>query len=213
VDAKIVRLGESQIPVAAQMLARAFHDDPLMRYTIPDPAERARLLPAMYATMLRFGMLAGEVYATADAPEGVAIWMPPDAKWTRENMEASGMHRTATLIGDEAYQRYRDVVSREWQARLREIPGTGWYLFILGVEPRMQRRGLGGALMRPVLERADTEQLVCYLETENERNVPFYLKQGFELVVNGEEAGQSGVRFWTFRRTLNKFRRTRAVQT
>ena len=182
------------------MLARAFHDDPLMRYTIPDPDERARLLPAMYATMLRFGMLAGEVYATADAPEGVAIWMPPDAEWTRENMEASGMHRTATLIGDEAYQRYRDVVSREWQARLREIPGTGWYLFILGVEPSVQRRGLGGALMRPVLERADTEQLVCYLETENERNVAFYLKQGFDIVVNGEEAGHSGVRFWTFRR-------------
>jgi hypothetical protein len=55
-------------------------------------------------------------------------------------------------------------------------------------------------LMRPVLERADTEQLVCYLETENERNVAFYLKHGFDLVVNGEEAGQSGVRFWTFRR-------------
>ena len=88
-----------------------------------------------------------------------------------------------------------------------------WYLFILGVEPSVQRRGLGGALMRPVLERADIEQLVCYLETENERNVPFYLKHGFELVVNGEEAGHSGVRFWTFRRNPNKFRRTRAVQT
>ena len=212
-DAKIVRLDESQVPAAAQMLARAFHDDPLMRYTIPDPDERARLLPAMYATMIRFGMLAGEVYAASDAPEGVAIWMPPDAKWTRENMEASGMYRTATLIGDEAYHRYRDVVSREWQARLREIPGTGWYLFILGVEPRVQRRGLGGALMRPVLERADAELAVCYLETENERNVAFYLKQGFELAVNGEEAGHSGVRFWTFRRTPNKFRRTRAVQT
>jgi ribosomal protein S18 acetylase RimI-like enzyme len=201
VDAKIVRLGESQIPMAAAMLARAFQDDPLMRCTIPDPDERARLLPAMYATMLRFGMLAGEVHATSDTLDGVAIWMPPDAKWTRENMEASGMHRTATLIGDEAYQRYRDVVSREWQARLREIPGTGWYLFILGVEPRVQRRGLGGALMRPVLERADTEQLVCYLETENERNVAFYLKQGFEVIVNGEAAGAGGVRFWSFRRT------------
>ena len=195
------------------MLARAFHDDPLMRYTIPDPAERGRLLPALYATMLRFGMLAGEVYATSDTLDGAAIWMPPNAQWTRENMEASGMHKTPTLIGDEAYQRYREVVSREWQARLREIPGTGWYLFILGVEPCDQRRGVGSALMRPVLERADAEQAVCYLETENERNVAFYLKQGFEVVVNGEEAGASGVRFWTFRRNPNKFRRTRAVQT
>jgi ribosomal protein S18 acetylase RimI-like enzyme len=128
-------------------------------------------------------------------------------------MEASGMLKTPTLIGDDAYQRYREVVSREWQARLREIPGTGWYLFILGVEPSVQRRGLGGALMRPVLERADAELAVCYLETENERNVPFYLKHGFDLVVNGEEAGHSGVRFWTFRRNPNKFRRIRAVQS
>ena len=194
------------------MLARAFYDDPLMRYAIPDPDERARLLPPMYERMIRFGMLAGEVYATADVPEGVAIWLPPNAKWTRENIEASGMHEFATLIGNDAYQRYREVVSQEWQARLREIPGPGWYLFILGVEPRVQRRGLGGALMRPVLERADTEQVACFLETENERNVAFYLKQGFDLIVS-EEAGTSGVRFWTFSRSPQKVRRTRAVET
>jgi len=187
------------MPAAAAMLARAFHDDPLMRYAIPDPDERARLLPPLYERMIRFGMLAGEVHATVSTPEGVAIWMPPNAKWTRENMEASGMHEIPHLIGDDAYQRYREVVGREWQARLREIPGPGWYLFILGVEPRVQRRGLGGALMRPILERADTEQLVCYLETENERNVAFYLKHGFDLIVS-EKAGASGVRFWTFSR-------------
>ena len=188
------------MPAAAAILARAFYDDPLMRYAIPDPDERARLLPPMYERMIRFGMLTGEVYATADVPEGVAIWLPPNAKWTRENIEASGMHEFATLIGNDAYQRYREVVSQEWQARLREIPGPGWYLFILGVEPRVQRRGLGGALMRPILERADTEQVVCFLETENELNVAFYLKQSFEVVVDGEEAGHSGVRFWTFSR-------------
>src|SRR5208282_2975696 len=60
-------------------------------------------------------------------------------------------------------------------------------------EPARQRRGLGGELMRPILERADRDNLACYLETENQRNVPFYLKQGFEVIVDGEEARQSGV--------------------
>jgi GNAT superfamily N-acetyltransferase len=200
VGAKIVRLTESQIPAAGATLAHAFHDDPLMVYTIPDPAERVRLLPDVYARMIRFGFLAGEVYVTAGELEGVALWMPPNAKWSREHIEASGMHQTPTVIGDEAYQRYRDVVGREWQARERDMTGACWYLFLLGVEPSSQRRGLGGALMRPVLERANSGQLACYLETENERNVAFYLKQGFDLIVNGEEAGASGVRFWTFRR-------------
>ena len=83
------------------------------------------------------------------------------------------------------------------------MTGSCWYLFLLGVEPNCQRRGLGGALMRPVLERADAARQPCYLETENQRNVAFYLKQGFETIVNGEEAGSSGVRFWTFRRDPN----------
>ena len=54
--------------------------------------------------------------------------------------------------------------------------------------------------MRPGIDSADAEQVQCDLETENERNVPFYLKQGFDMIVNGELAGTSGVRFWTFRR-------------
>ncbi len=205
-SAKIARLSDSQISAAAATLARAFHDDPLMGYTIPDPAERKRLLPGVYAPMIRFGFLAGEVYATADADtlEGVALWLPPNAKWTRENIEASGMHLLANLIGNDAYQRYREVVGREWQARERDMTAACWYLLLLGVQPGCQRRGLGGALMRPILERADAEQLPCYLETENQRNVAFYMKQGFDMIVNGEEAGTSGVRFWTFRRTRSR---------
>ena len=183
------------------MFARAFSDDPLMVYAIPNRAERARLLPEVYVRMIRFGHLAGVVYTTAGAIEGAAVWLPPDAKWTRENIEASGMHQLATLIGDDAYRRYREVVGREWQARERDMDAPCWYLFLLGVEPARQRRGLGGELMRPILERADRDNLACYLETENRRNVAFYLKQGFEVIVDGEEAGANGVRFWTFRRT------------
>jgi ribosomal protein S18 acetylase RimI-like enzyme len=204
VSAEIVRLVDSQIPAAGATLARAFLDDPLMVYTIPDAAERARLLPDVYARMIRFGCLAGAVYTTAGTIDGVALWMPPNAKWSREKIEASGMSRMPDLIGADAYQRYREVVGREWQARERDMTGACWYLFLLGVEPKRQRRGLGGALMRPVLERADLEQQPSYLETENERNVAFYRKQGFEVIVNGEEVGASGVRFWSFRRMPKK---------
>jgi GNAT superfamily N-acetyltransferase len=202
VRAKIVRLADPQIPAAAATLARAFHDDPLMIYAIPDPTDRVRLLPDVYARMIRFGVLTGEVYVTAETLEGVALWLPPNVKWTRENIEASGMHETPTIIGNDAYQRYRDVVGREWQARERDMTAPCWYLFLLGVEPSRQRRGIGGELMRPILERADAKRVACYLETENQRNVAFYRKQGFEVIVNGEEAGATGVRFWTFSRIL-----------
>jgi GNAT superfamily N-acetyltransferase len=200
VRAEIVRLEESQIEAAGAMFARAFHDDPLMVYTVPDAAERARLLPGYYARMLRFGYLSGEVYTTAGAIEGAAVWLPPGVRWTRERVQAAGLHELSRMLGEAALARFREVVGFEAQARERDMTEPYWYLLLLGVEPARQGRGLGGELMRPVLERTRKEKLACYLETEHASNVPFYLRHGFELIVDGAAAGASGVRFWTFRR-------------
>jgi GNAT superfamily N-acetyltransferase len=169
---EIVRLANSDIVAAVVGLARAFLDDPLMIYALPDRSDRVRLLPEVYARMIRFGSLAGEVYRTARKIGGVAVWLPPDAKWTRENLEASRMHRLGDLIGSDAYERYCEVVGREWQARQRDMAAACWYLFLLGVEPSLQRQGLGGDLIRPILKRADRDNLACYLETENPATCP-----------------------------------------
>ncbi|HXW83173.1 MAG TPA: GNAT family N-acetyltransferase [Candidatus Binataceae bacterium] len=196
---KILSLEQSQIGSAAAMFARAFQDDPLMAYALPDPRERAQRLPEFYSRMVRFGGLAGEVLTT-ESLDGAAVWLPPNARWTRENIEAAGLHELGRVLGEDAVLRYREVVSREMQARSRDGSGPTWYLLLLGVEPSRQRRGLGAALLKPVFERADRERLGCYLETENQRNVKFYHEQGFSVIVDGEMAGDSGVRFWTFRR-------------
>ena len=49
--------------------------------------------------------------------------------------------------------------------------------------------------MRPILARAGAEGLPCYLETQNERNVPFYERHGFEVVSDGE-VPKRGLRGW-----------------
>ncbi len=195
---EIVRLEQSQIGPAAAILGRAFQDDPLMLYTIPDAAERARMLPEFYARMLRFGVLAGEVYTTAGATEAVALWLPPGVQWTRERVQAAGLHELSSVIGADAIARFREVVGHEAFARERDMTEPYWYLLLLGVEPALQRRGLGGELIRPTIERAHREGVPCYVETEQPRNVAFYRRQGFELIVDGQAAGSTGVRFWTF---------------
>ena len=40
-----MRLEAAQIDRASATLARAFQDDPMMRYVLPNDARRARLLP------------------------------------------------------------------------------------------------------------------------------------------------------------------------
>jgi len=194
----IVPVVESQIGQAAAILGRAFQNDPLMLYAIPDAAERARMLPEFYIRMLRFGILAGEVYTTAGAMEAVALWLPPDVQWTRERVQAAGLHELSSVIGADAIARFREVVGHEAQARERDMTEPYWYLLLLGVEPALQGRGLGGELIAPMIQRAHREGVPCYVETENPRNVAFYRRHGFELIVDGQAAGSSGVRFWTF---------------
>ena len=67
------------------------------------------------------------------------------------------------------------------------------------MEPSQQGTGVGAALLRPALARADAEGVPCYLETQNGRNVGFYGKQGFRVVSDGEEPGH-GLRVWTMLR-------------
>jgi GNAT superfamily N-acetyltransferase len=56
-----------------------------------------------------------------------------------------------------------------------------WYLETMGVDPGVQRQGLGGRLIQPVLEIADRDQLDCYLETADPRNVEYYARHGFAI--------------------------------
>src|ERR1051326_7905222 len=71
--AGLIRIDTASIPRAAELLARAFQDDPLMTYAFPDAARRARLLPWLIGLNVRYGCLYGEVYATSGW-EGTAIW-------------------------------------------------------------------------------------------------------------------------------------------
>ena len=53
--------------------------------------------------------------------------------------------------------------------------------------------------MQPVLEQADEEGIPCYLETENEDNIGFYERLGFN-VVNSETIPNINVTTWALLR-------------
>jgi GNAT superfamily N-acetyltransferase len=70
--------------------------------------------------------------------------------------------------------------------RERDMPLPHWYLLLVGIEPKNQGHGLGTELLRPMLNRLNRLGSACYLETEEARNIRFYLKNGFEMIVNGQ---------------------------
>lgn len=54
------------------------------------------------------------------------------------------------------------------------------YLFTIGTRKTARGKGLGKALIRPVLEACDRSDLPVYLENSNPDNTGFYISHGFE---------------------------------
>ena len=198
--AGLVRVTVADARRASDTLARAFRDDPLMRYAIPDDDERRRLLPFLIGLNVRYGCRYGEVYATRDYA-GVAVWLPPG----QTTMTLTGMLRVGMLA---AVWRARWPILRRLNAagqlaaalHKRYASGPHWYLSQIGVEPSRQGQGIASQLIRPMLARCDAAALPCYLETESAENVARYQRLGFHVAA--EEAIPDGVpRIWAMVRT------------
>lgn len=196
----VERLREDQIPAAAGVLARAFQNDPPLAYGIPDPAERARILPMFMKPFVTFASLFGEVYVAVGKLESVAIWLPLDnLDETPEHDHQAGIDTIPSIIGTESSARFMNIIRFVEGFHRRFAAGRHLYLQWLGVEPSRQGQGLGSATITPELRRADSEGLPCYLETFQPRNVPLYLKHGFQIMAEEVEP-VSGLRAWFFLR-------------
>jgi GNAT superfamily N-acetyltransferase len=200
---EIVRITEDQIDIAAGILARAFHSDPPMIYAIPDAAERARILPPLMRTFVTYACMFGEPLTTAGKPEGVALWLPLEEFDTPERDRQAGTDRIPEVLGAGNFARLMYFVSVAERFHKTTAPEPHLYLQFLGVEPQRQGNGLGSALIRPMVERADAHGMRCYLETFQPRNVPLYKKHGFEIAIEEVEPN-SGVRGWAFLRKPRK---------
>jgi len=196
---EVAPLAEAQIEKAAQVLGRAFFDDPFEVYMLPDDDSRERLSSLRFVRLLRYGHLFGKVYTTVNIPRGAAIWLPP-GNWemTEERLKQAGLFDIPSIIGSDAFQRLISVTDYI-EPYHREVPARHWYLLIVGVDRPLQGQGLGSALLQPILEQADAGSEPCYLETFQPKDLPFYERHGFHVLREGVEP-TSALRYWTLLR-------------
>ena len=185
---------------AGEVLAKAFYDDPHWSWVFPGEARRAQVMPWFMATLAKYCRRHGEAYTTAGEVQGAALWIAP-GRYSQSAlaMMLSGLALVPLKFGPAAFGRLASSLDCYERLRKRDVPPRHWYLPTLGVDPSRQGQGIGGALLRPGLARADAEGLWCYLETEKEKNLPFYQRHGFEVAAEGG-LPKAGPHFWTMRR-------------
>ena len=69
----VIKLPESKMNDAADLLARAFFDDPLMLYLFPDDLERRDMGKRFFLPNMKHAAQQGQLYTT-DTFKGVAVW-------------------------------------------------------------------------------------------------------------------------------------------
>lgn len=171
-----------EIPVLADVLARAFVHDPFFAFLAGDAPERGQRMREGWRGILRHGSAGLRVTYTTDDHAGVAVWLPPGDRGPSVIGSLRMLPAMARLAG---WRRLRTVAAAMGALEDRHrhhAPEDHFYLSALGVEPERQGEGVGTALLGPVLERCDREGVAAYLETATGRNVLLYERLGFDVV-------------------------------
>jgi len=190
--ADIEKASSADTPRLAQSLANAFYDDPAISWMCPDDEKRRRIGPFGFTAWLeKIYLPKGNVYTDPDRKAG-ALWAPP-GKWrmsvgvqlrlTPAMLRIVGVRRLPTILKGLAMMDKHHPDDR-----------PHWYLAVLGTDPEHQGKGLGSAVMKPILDRCDAEGVGAYLESSKEANIPFYRRHGFE--VTGEVHLPDGPPLW-----------------
>jgi ribosomal protein S18 acetylase RimI-like enzyme len=177
------------IPQVSDLLGRAFFDDPVFAWVVPDDRRRRRNIRGFFALFANAVQRYQETY-TAGGGIGAALWVPPgQAPIADEDAEEFGA-RVEALAGPDA-PRLFDITAAMEEHHPTE---PHQYLWFLGVHPVWQGRGIGSAMLTPMLQRCDANGTAAYLEATSEHNARLYERHGFHVTGRIDEHG--GAPLW-----------------
>ncbi len=192
VGVEVRSVNNEDTPQLTDVLARAFYNDPVMRWVTREDSKRLGALHDLYEFCIESDLKWGWETTTIDL-NACAIWTPPESMHEREpplwllNM----LPRYIRWCGFNKLRRWFRFLELCEDKR----PKTPhYYLDFIGVHPDKQGQGYASALLRHTLAKIDEFGGVAYLESSNPRNNPLYQRNGFE--VTDEVQLLNGPKMW-----------------
>ncbi len=180
---EIIKLDPRQIKMASDVLSASFFDYPMFTFYFPDPKRRTRYLSWYFRNILNCALRYGEVYTTPEN-SGVIFTLPPGhTKISMWEYIQNGFFLTPFVLGFRNYKQSMDCESFVGYTKEKLMKNRPhYYLWGLAVDPSQKAKGIGAALMQPVMAKADARKMPIYLETHDEKNVQYYQKYSFDLI-------------------------------
>jgi len=182
----IRKLTADTLPLAAEVLAAAFFDDPGFHYLVPRDDHRKRWLPVTFAETLHVTLPNGQTYITTDETDrvrGVIAATPPGkyphGAWADFRLFWGSFWKPRPWVP--SLGALWPILKYLKSAEQMHPQDPHWYVYVIGVDPGHQGKGIGRQLMRVILDQADRDGVFTYLETETEIDVRFYRSLGFDV--------------------------------
>jgi ribosomal protein S18 acetylase RimI-like enzyme len=194
-------LDERDVSSAAAVLGRAFHENPSYTELLAHLAAGERRLAAVTRLKQGFteaclGHARAEVVWVEGRIAGVQLvcepgqYPPGIAAQLRIVRGSLG----AGLSG------IKNLLTANGVMEKRHPKYAHQYLFVLGVDPAFQGRGLGRALLQAMNRRCDAARLPAYLETDKESSVKLYQSVGYAITGQTRVPVNRGFPLWLMTR-------------
>ncbi len=194
-DIEIAPVSMDRVPIVAAMTARAFLDEPLLRWPLGDVPDPPAAIESEFIGVETVAAECGCLWEAGDAI-GAASWIRPDAArrfWDETETVSAG--RGIAEHAEDGGRRNR--LLWEWIAG-HYTDEPSWFLDMVGVDPLRQGGGVGSLLIEYGLRFARDQGLPASLETSSPQLVGYYERFGFAVTDEGDAPG-GGPHVWFMR--------------
>ena len=167
---------EGDVDASARSLADAFGDDPPMGWAGKFDDDRERLVPLWQLVIDLRIVKSDPLLFTTEHNNANAVWdAPGDIEIATIDL-IKGLPSVVRSFRT-GVPRFLRMIEAMDKAHPKE---PHYYLLAIGVSHTHQGKGLGSAVIQPMLDRCDQEGLPAYLENTKPENEAFYARHGFE---------------------------------
>ena len=157
---------------AIRILAEAFHDDPVLNWSLNNPQKLEPFFEFILPVYIKHQL----TYLDAQG-RGAACWLGPDQK-IKWPLNFASISKVVKVGGAKGIWR---MLMSGMKIEKNHPSAPHYYLFLIGVSPASKGQGIGTSLISHVLKMCDDQGVAAYLENSKEENLPFYEGHGFKV--------------------------------
>lgn len=176
------------------IVTEAFLEDPVFNWFVRTDAQRNTAIRSVMENSAESYLPKGACEIEENG-KGATLWLPPAPHKEKTDSLVRELRMLPRYAQVSGWRRLRRLIHIAGLTAKKHPTSPHYYLFVIGVRNKFKGQGVGSSLLRSVLDRCDTEGVPAYLENSNERNLPLYLRHGFEIMEELELPWE-GPRMW-----------------